>query len=533
MTTTTLSGEFVLIDDQCPGLFSESSTGDIELGGTDGDVDCDTPTSGDNTASARSAFYELNRQILRLQVDFGSNSWLMSQLEANVNIIGSCGAFWNGVSVNFYREGFPCANTGEIASVFDHEWGHGMDDNDTQGSIISSTNGGGEGIADLFASLRLNTSCVGRGFFTDGSLCGGYGDPCTPASGCTGVRDIDFANRSSGLPHDLTFVQSGVCGSTHCRGAAYAESMWDILKRDLPAFYGMDNNTALELTTRLTHRASNVVSGWYATGGTPHANCGATFGYNQVLIVDDDNGNLADGTPHMQAIASAFARHEIDCSPANGGPVVQDSGCAGTPSMAPVLTAVGIDTGTDLSWTAVPDAAMYNVYRTDSVFQCDFGKTLIGLVPGTAFQDAGLKNGREYSYVVIPKTANPSCFGPSSACANVTAGDPGGLFTLLPPTPGTAGVANDFPTTDATASGNVFHMMGNAAGSTNVTIPGCGVLSMDFGGTARRLGRAVAGAAGDATLTRLIPGSAAGTTFTIQAVDQGSCTKSNTVVNTF
>jgi len=301
-----------------------------------------------------------------------------------------------------------------------------MDDNDTQGSVISSTNGGGEGVADLFGSLRLNTSCVGRGFFIDGSLCGGYGDPCTPASGCTGIRDIDFDNRTSGLPHDLTFVQAGGCTSPHCRGAAYSESIWDILKRDLPTFYGMDNNTALEVTTRLTHVTSNVVTGWYATGGSPNANCGATFGYNQMLIVDDDNGNLADGTPHMQAIATAFARHQIDCSPANGGPVVQDSGCVGTPSMAPVVTATPTDTGADLSWSAVGGTTSYGVYRTDSVFQCDYGKTLVASTAGTSFSDSGLKNDHEYSYVVLPIGPSATCFGPASACANVTPTDGGG-----------------------------------------------------------------------------------------------------------
>ena len=56
---------------------------------------------------------------------------------------------------------------------------------------------------------------------------------------------------------------------------------------------------------------------------------------------------------------------------------------------------------------------------------------------------------------------------------------------------------------------------------------------MDFGGTVRRLGRATANGAGDATLTRSIPGGASGVTFNIQAVDQGTCTKSNVVVETF
>ncbi len=42
-----------------------------------------------------------------------------------MNRENSCNAYWNGSTVNFYREGSGCGNTGEIAAVFDHEWGHG------------------------------------------------------------------------------------------------------------------------------------------------------------------------------------------------------------------------------------------------------------------------------------------------------------------------------------------------------------------------------------------------------------------------
>jgi hypothetical protein len=425
VATTTLVGQFIRIDDQCTGVFNESSAGDIELGGTDGDVDCDTPTSGDNTASARSGFYELNRMVELAQGQLPANGWLMGTLESNMNINNSCNAFWNGFTINFYREGFPCGNTGQIGSVFDHEWGHGMDDNDVQGSVISTSNGGGEGIADVYGSLRLNTSCVGRGFWIDGSVCGGYGDPCTPASGCTGIRDIDWANRTSGVPHDLTFVQTcGCCSSTHCRGSVYAETIWDMLTRDFPTINGDDFNTALEKTTRMTFIGGGILNGWYPPAGSPNANCSATFGYNQFLVADDDNGNVNDGTPNMTVIATAWDRHEIDCSPANGGPTVTDSGCAGNPSTAPVLTASATDMGANLAWSSVGGASSYNVYRTDGIFGCDFGKALVGSTAGTSFPDTGLKNGHPYFYTVIPMgSGGASCFGPASNCAAVGALD--------------------------------------------------------------------------------------------------------------
>ena len=45
--------------------------------------------------------------------------------------------------------------------VFDHEWGHGLDDNDAVPTIAGPS---GEGIADIYTALRLNDSCIGRNF---------------------------------------------------------------------------------------------------------------------------------------------------------------------------------------------------------------------------------------------------------------------------------------------------------------------------------------------------------------------------------
>ncbi|MCI0345964.1 MAG: hypothetical protein L0221_11060, partial [Chloroflexi bacterium] len=415
--TTSLEGPFILINDNCGAISESSADGDLDLG-TSPLPDCDTPpgsASPGNTHSARTGFYELNRLV---EMALGhwpnpgpANTWLNNQLTSNMNINDTCNAFWNGSTVNFYREGFPCGNTGQLAGVFDHEWGHGIDDNGTHPSVSTP----GEGIADLYAALRLSQSCIGRGFFIDGSLCGGYGDPCTPASGCTGIRDIDFANRASGLPHDVDFINTcGCCGSVHCRGALYSESVWDFWKRDLPTFYGLDDNTAHEIAARVTFLGADNVATWFVLDNTG-GGCAATSGYQQFLGADDDNGDLMDGTPHMQALFSAFDRHQIACAT----PTVQDSGCAGGPTTAPVVTISPNDTGADLSWTAVPGATRYKIFRTDGEFQCDFGKVIAGETASTFFSDSGLQNGREYSYVVAGFTASDACMGPASACASV------------------------------------------------------------------------------------------------------------------
>ena len=66
----------------------------------------------------------------------------------------------------------------------------------------------------------------------------------------------------------------------------------------------------------------------------------------------------------------------------------------------------------------------YNVYRTDGIFGCDFGKALVAQTAGTTFGDTGLKNGHPYSYTVLPiGSGGPSCFGPASNCGAVGSAD--------------------------------------------------------------------------------------------------------------
>src|SRR6185436_9276444 len=182
--------------------------GDIPLGGSNNQHDCTTPGFGGagNAPSSRSGYYELNRLIEQAKGYLPANAWLQAQLTANMNLNQTCNAFWDGAAVNFFNDGgSACRNTGEIAAIFDHEWGHGIDNNGANASISNP----GESIADIHATMRLNNSCVGRGFFKT-QVCGGYGDPCTgnTATGCTGVRDADFMNHVSGAPHGITWIRA-------------------------------------------------------------------------------------------------------------------------------------------------------------------------------------------------------------------------------------------------------------------------------------------------------------------------------------
>ncbi len=438
--STALNGLFVRILDSC-GVINEVGTNGIDLGSgpNPAATDCTVPAShsAGDTKSSRSGYFELNRAIELAQGHLPGDTdpgaiWVRAQLTANMNLNDICNAFWDGSTINFFRSSPPngCANTGEIAAIFDHEWGHGMDNNGVNPNIASP----GESIADIYAAVRLNTSCIGRGFFTN-TTCSGYGDECdgTPADGCTGVRDINYTNHRCDQPHTISWITGGFsnaqCGGTgsasscppggggpcgrevHCEGYVAAEAGWDLMTRDLlDAPFNYDAQTAHEVATAIIYAGAQPVGSWYtcSVGG----GCSATGGYLSFLAVDDDDGNLSNGTPHMTAIRAAFERHEIHCVT----PAPVNSGCAGAPTAAPTLTLEGQDRAISLTWTLVPDATSYRIYRGDGIDPCEMGKVLVAETSDLTYLDAGLQNGRSYSYSVMPVGSNAACTGPMSAC---------------------------------------------------------------------------------------------------------------------
>jgi len=440
---TTLSGRFVRISDVCGAINQSSTTGDLLLGGANAQHDCAVPlgSSAGNTASARSAFYEINKIAEQARGWLPTNVWLNNQLTANVNINLTCNGFWNGATVNFYRAGGGCRNTGEIAGVFDHEWGHGMDDNDAAGNLSNSS----EGYADIAAIYRYQSSCIGYGFFaTQNRGCGqtadltGFnmnedqvgGSHCD--TNCSGVRDADWArhaNNTPDTPQNFSCVSClagpGPCGrQVHCTAAPVRQAAWDLVSRDLPAApFNANSNTAFMIGNKVFYQGSGNVGAWHACGCPNNSDgCGAANGYMQWLAADDDNGNVNDGTPHMTAIFNAFNRHNIACAAPN--PV--NSGCAGAPSTAPAnLTATPGDNQISLSWDAVPGAARYWVLRTEGHAGCNYGKALIADPTGTSYVDTEVVNGRTYFYNVVAVAPSNSCFGPAQPnCASAT--PPGG-----------------------------------------------------------------------------------------------------------
>ncbi len=175
--TSTLNGQYVRVVDTCGAISQASNAGGDLLFGTSAGTDCTTPGHGGagNTHATREQFYQVNRIKEVGRGWLPSNVWLGQKLRVNVNLNQTCNAYWNGTTLNFFKSGGGCNNTGMIAGVSLHEYGHGLDQNDGTGTAPEG--GTGESYGDLTATIAVHSSCVGPGFL--GGNCAGYGNACT------------------------------------------------------------------------------------------------------------------------------------------------------------------------------------------------------------------------------------------------------------------------------------------------------------------------------------------------------------------
>jgi hypothetical protein len=372
--TATLNGQFFQMSDACGSIsLSNSTTGDLNFG-TSGGTDCTTPGVGGagNTHASRTGFYHLTKINRKAIAFLPGNSWLNSKVTANMNINLTCNAFWNGSTLNFYRSGGGCSNTGELAAVFLHEWGHGMDTN-SGGS--ANEYGTGEAVGDTFAFIQTRDGCIGQNFQP--------GVNCANCTSCSGVRDVaDFsvAGGATGtkiaspanvtanngincdrfscpyLANGITPYQGPMGYEGHCESYIVSSANWD-LAQSLVSTYGtepgwskMDQIWYGSLTP--SKSGYRLVSGGKCNAAAAVDGCAATNWYTVYLPVDDDDGNLANGTPNACRIWDAFNAHGVACGTR---PACSTGGPTPTPTNTPVPpTATPTPTSTPVGPTATP-----------------------------------------------------------------------------------------------------------------------------------------------------------------------------------
>jgi hypothetical protein len=434
--TAALTGKYVKVTDSCgtSSLSTSTAPGDLAFGTSSG-TDCTTPGLGGagNTHAARTTYYHLTDWKEKALGWLPSNTWLQGQLTDKVNLNQTCNAYWDGSAVNFFKSGGGCSNTGELPTVFLHEVGHGLDSNDGSGS---STVGSSESYADINALLTTHQSCIGVNFIP-GQQCSGYGNACT---NCTGIRDADYTKHtystSPATPAQLANTSGfhcskdssypGPCGyEGHCESYIMSEVGWDLAARDLPAA-GIDANTSWFIVDRLFYLSRPTSTDAYSCPSITTTNgCGTGNWFSTFRVVDDDDGNLSNGTPHAAAIYAAFNRHAIACSTA------VNTNSTTCPSIGqPVLTATAGSGQVALSWTAATNASKYLVLRNE--FSPSSGMVIVATVTGTSYTDTAVAPNITYYYSVQAVGASNSCAGALAAVksATPTGGTPPATYSI-------------------------------------------------------------------------------------------------------
>ena len=138
--------------------------------GTDGYLSESDPDMTWTTASATQA--EIDSYIFLHQVKAWGEAtapevaWVAGAIQSNVNLNDVCNAYFDGYAVNFFNSGSGCSNTGQIADVNYHEWGHGFHYYSLQAGVFDGSLS--EGAGDTVSTLLTHDRYMAPYFYTSG-----------------------------------------------------------------------------------------------------------------------------------------------------------------------------------------------------------------------------------------------------------------------------------------------------------------------------------------------------------------------------
>ncbi len=182
-----------------------------------------------------------------------------------------CNAWFDADSINFARQGSGCNNTARLQDVVYHEYGHGFHGyNIVQGAGGWGDGSLGEGISDYLTATMNDDPVLAAGFFTGGN------QP---------LRRMDTNAR---WPEDID-------EDPHVTGMIISAALWDT-RGALIDQHGRDEGVRLadRYFWHIAMRASDIEDA-----------------YVEVLLADDDNGDLNDGSPNQCLIDEAFGAHGL------------------------------------------------------------------------------------------------------------------------------------------------------------------------------------------------------------------------------
>lgn len=224
--------------------------------------------------SERNVFYHTNIAHDTLKAIDPDFTGLDFRINIDVNRQPSnCNAFYNlGGTINFDAAGNTCVSTGDMAGVIYHEYAHAiyyfvLRSVGLPGTANQAAN---EAQADIFSAMIEDSPIFANGFTGPGSS-------------------------TRNLSSRRVYPNHVNSNSPHLTGLILGGAFWDLRTR-----------TSTTLVNRLAHFAK-----YGAPGG---AEVGVVFRdwFLEVLIADDDDHDLSNGTPHFEDINWAFERHGIN-----------------------------------------------------------------------------------------------------------------------------------------------------------------------------------------------------------------------------
>jgi cysteine-rich repeat protein len=206
-----------------------------------------------------------------LRLDPATSAWL-DPFVFYVNEVDPCNAFSDTDGVHLAKSAPGCENTGRVADIVFHEFGHSTHAHEIIVGVGAYESNLTEGLADFNAANITEDSGIGRGLdYTDAAQ-----------------RDIDPAGYERVYPADIS-------PDPHTTGLIVSGALWDLRKALIAQ---LDHDPGVAATEKIfvgvMRRAADIPSSYMAA-----------------LIADDDNGDLADGTPNFCAIQRAFGIHGL------------------------------------------------------------------------------------------------------------------------------------------------------------------------------------------------------------------------------
>jgi hypothetical protein len=277
-----------------------------------------------------SAYHHVNIIHDYMKTKLPSFTAMDNPLTTNVDVAGTCNAFYNGVSINFYAVGGGCNSLAQVGDVVYHEYGHGINDKFYQSQGASFNNGAmGEGYADIWALGVTANPILGIGF-----------DDTDPT---VVVRRYDIDKKV--YPQDLV-------GQVHADGEIIAGAWWDT---------GLNFGNLQQMMDLYKETFFAVVTGPDGSEGQVYVDI-----LIEALNADDvpTNGgdnDITNGTPNDNSIVDAFELHGIT--------LLSNAVVTHTPveaSLASQGIAINANITVTYPWALVAAKVFYKINRTGS-----------------------------------------------------------------------------------------------------------------------------------------------------------------------